>query len=96
MSSASDDSSGDSSDARILDIAVQQQQRVQRVVQAANMFGMYYSEKYLNKSARREVKLTGHEWVTETLNRPRQCYRMFRMTRTVLTVCMKHWLTTMA
>ncbi|CAN6273478.1 unnamed protein product [Urochloa humidicola] len=82
MSSASDGSSGDEY-AKLLEIAVQQQKKMARVVNAATMFGMYYGETYLTKSARRQPDVTGYQWVITTLNRPRSCYKMFRMTRPV-------------
>ncbi|XP_062204812.1 protein ALP1-like [Phragmites australis] len=42
---------------------------------------MYYADTYLNKSRRRESILSGHDWVMHTLNIPKDCYDMFRMSR---------------
>jgi hypothetical protein len=53
------------------------------VAHATNIFGMYYNDTYMNKSARREPEETGHDWVMKTLNNHKACYKMFRMTRPV-------------
>jgi hypothetical protein len=31
----------------------------------------------------REPEVSGYEWVTKTMNRPKACYKMFRLTRPV-------------
>jgi hypothetical protein len=51
--STSDGSSSDEYE-KTLDIAVQHQQMMDQVVHATNIFCMYYSDTYMNKSARRE------------------------------------------
>jgi hypothetical protein len=42
-----------------------------------------YMQGYTNKSARREPEETGLDWVIQTLNNHKACYKMFRMTRPV-------------
>jgi hypothetical protein len=42
-------------------------------------YGNLYSEKYLNKAARRIPQQTGIEWVHEQLEYRKRCYKMFRM-----------------
>jgi hypothetical protein len=76
---------GSSSDEfeKTLNIAVQRQQMMCHVAHATNIFGMYYSDTYMNKSARREPEETGHDWVMRTLNNHKACYKMFRMTRQI-------------
>jgi phosphotransferase system IIB component len=54
-----------------------------RVAHATNIFGMYYNDTYMNKSVRRELKETGHDWVMRTLNNHKVCYKIFRMTRPI-------------
>jgi hypothetical protein len=54
-----------------------------RVAHATNIFGMYYNDTYMNKSARREPEEIGHDWVMRTLNNHKACYKMFKMTRPV-------------
>jgi hypothetical protein len=51
--STSDGSSSDEYE-KNLDIVVQCQQMMGRVAHATNMFGMYYSDTYMNKSSKRE------------------------------------------
>jgi hypothetical protein len=68
---------------KTLDIAVQRQQMMGRVAHATNIFGMYYSDTYMNKSARSEPEETGHDWVMRTLNNHKTCYKMFKMTKLV-------------
>ena len=59
MSSASDESSGDEY-SKLLEIAVGQQKKMNRLINAANIFGMYYDQTYLNKSRRRQPEVTGY------------------------------------
>jgi hypothetical protein len=68
---------------KTLDIVVQCQQMMSRVAHATNMFGMYYSDTYMNKSSRIEPEETSHDWVMITLNNHKGCYKMFRMMRPV-------------
>jgi hypothetical protein len=82
MNTTSDESSGDEYD-KNLEIALQQQQMTRRTVNAANMFGTYYCDTFLNKLERREPEVSGYEWVTTTMNRPKACYKMFRLRRPV-------------
>jgi hypothetical protein len=44
-------------------------------------FGMFYAENYLTKSVRKVPILSGYDWVMLTLNDPKECYDMFRMSR---------------
>jgi hypothetical protein len=37
----------------------------------------------MNKSARREPEETGLDWVIQTLNNHKTCYKMFRMIRPI-------------
>jgi hypothetical protein len=80
--STSDGSSSDEFE-KTLDITLQCQQMMGRVAHATNIFGMYYNDTYMNKSARREPEETGLDWVMRTLNNYKACYKMFRMTRPV-------------
>jgi hypothetical protein len=43
--------------------------------------GMFYTEIYLNKAARRQLVVCGFDWVMRTLNDPNKCYEMLRMSR---------------
>jgi hypothetical protein len=81
--SISDESSSDKY-GKTLDITVQHQQMMGQVAYATNMFGVCFSDIYINKSARREPEETGHDWVMRTLNNRKACYKMFRMTRPIL------------
>jgi hypothetical protein len=80
--STSDGSNSDEFE-KTLDIAVQCQQMMGRVAHAINIFGMYYSDTYMNKSARREPEETSHDCVIKTLKNHKDCYKMFRMTRSI-------------
>jgi hypothetical protein len=53
--STSDGSSSDEYE-KILNIAVQRQQMMGRVAHVTNMFGMYYNDTYMSKSARTELR----------------------------------------
>jgi hypothetical protein len=44
-------------------------------------FGMYYDATFFNKRSRREPQVTGYDWVVRTLNDPRECFNMFRMSK---------------
>jgi hypothetical protein len=72
---ASDGSSSDEFE-KTLDIAVQRQQMMGQMAHATNIFGMYYSDTYMNKSARREPEETGLDWVIQTLNNHKACYKI--------------------
>jgi hypothetical protein len=50
-------------------------------------YGNLYSEKYLNKAARRIPQQTGIEWVHEQLGNRKRCYKMFRMYQMCLDNC---------
>jgi hypothetical protein len=80
--STSDGSSSDEFE-KTLNITVQHQQMMGRMAHTTNIFGMYYSDTYMNKSARREPEKTGLDWMIQTLNNHKACYKMFRMTRLV-------------
>ncbi|XP_062188875.1 protein ALP1-like [Phragmites australis] len=80
MSSSDTDSSSDDDYAKKLDIALK---RRKLVLDAANVFAMYYGQTFLKKAARRQPDVTGYDWVIKTLNQPRSCYKMFRITRAV-------------
>jgi hypothetical protein len=82
MNTTSDESSGDEYD-KNLGIALQHQQMTRRTVNAANMFATYYCDTFVNKAERRESEVTGYEWVSRTMNRPKACYKMFRLRRPV-------------
>ena len=82
-SSDSDSSSSDEEYAKKLDIVVKHERMVHNVLAATRVFGAYYYNTYLNKSARRVPEVTGYEWVMKCLNHPRACYKMFRITRLV-------------
>jgi hypothetical protein len=43
--------------------------------------GMFYTEIYLNKAARRQPVVCGFDWVMRTLNDPNEFYEMLRMSR---------------
>jgi hypothetical protein len=89
MNTTSDESSGDEYE-KNLEIALQQQQMTRQTVNATNMFATYYCDTFLNKAERREPEVGGYEWVTITMNRSKTCYKMFRLTRQVLIICLKH------
>jgi hypothetical protein len=78
MNTTSDESSGDEYD-KNLKIALQHQQITRRTVNAANMFATYYCDTFLNKAERREPEVSGYEWVTTTMNRPKAFYKIFRL-----------------
>jgi hypothetical protein len=82
MNVSSDESSGDEYN-KNLEIALQQQQMTRWAVNAANMFAIYYYDTFLNKAERREHEVTSYKWVTRTMNRPKVCYKMFRLRRSV-------------
>jgi hypothetical protein len=82
MNITSDKSSNDEYD-KNLAIILQQQQMTHQTVNAANMFATYYCETFLNKAERRELEVSGYEWVTRTMNRPKACYKMFRLRRPI-------------
>jgi hypothetical protein len=62
-----------------LEIALQHQQMTRRTVNTVNMFATYYCDTFLNKTKMREPKVSGYEWVTTTMNRPKACYKMFSL-----------------
>jgi hypothetical protein len=66
-----------------LGIALQHQQMTRRTVNIANMFATYYCDTFVNKAERREPEVAGYEWVTTTINRPKTCYKIFRLMRPV-------------
>jgi hypothetical protein len=82
MNVSSDKCSGDEYD-KNLEIALQQQQMACRTVTVANMFATYYCDTFLNKAERRELEVIAYECVTRTMNRPKACYKMFRLRRAV-------------
>jgi hypothetical protein len=60
MNTTSDESSGDEYD-KNLGIALQHQQMTCRTVNVANMFAIYYYDTFVNKTERREPKMTDYE-----------------------------------
>jgi hypothetical protein len=82
MNTTSDESSGDEYD-KNLGIALQHQQMTRQTVNAVNMFAIYYCDTFVNKDERREPEVTGYECVTTTMNRPKACYKMFMLRRSV-------------
>jgi hypothetical protein len=82
MNTTSDESSGDEYD-KNLGIALQHQQMTCQMVNAANMFAIYYCDTFVSKAERREHEVTGYEWVTTTMSQPKACYKMFRLRRPV-------------
>jgi hypothetical protein len=54
-----------------------------QAVNVVNMFATYYYDAFLNKAKRREPEVSGYEWITITMNRPKACYKMFRLRRPV-------------
>jgi hypothetical protein len=82
MNTTSDESSGDEYD-KNLRIVLQHQQMTRQTVNAANMFAIYYCDTFVNKVGRREHEVIGYEWVTTTMNRPKACYKIFRLRRPV-------------
>jgi hypothetical protein len=78
MNTISDESSSDEYDNN-LKIALQHQQMTRQTANAANMFAIYYCDTFVNKAERREPEVTGYEWATTTMNRPKACYKMFRL-----------------
>jgi hypothetical protein len=82
MNTTSDESSDNEYDNN-LGIALQHQQMTRRAVNIANMFATYYYDTFVNKTERREPEVTGYEWVTTTINRPKACYKIFRLMRSV-------------
>jgi transcriptional antiterminator Rof (Rho-off) len=83
MNTTSDESNCDEYD-KNLEIALQQQQMTRQTVNAANMFATYYCDTFLNKAKRKEPEVSGYEWVIRTRNRPKACYKMFRLRRSFL------------
>jgi hypothetical protein len=82
MNTTSDDSSGDEYD-KNLEIVLQHQQMTRRTINIANMFATYYCDTFVNKAEKREPKVSGYEWVTTTMKRPKAYYKMFRLMRPV-------------
>jgi hypothetical protein len=44
------------------------------VMTATRLFGMYYYNSYLSKSARRQPDVTDYDWVIKCLNSRKACY----------------------
>src|SRR6266540_685127 len=75
--------SGDDAFAGHLEIAVGAQEKNNNLVHCFKVFGTYHYNKFLNKAPRRQPEISGYDWVISTLNNPRACYKIFRMTRPV-------------
>jgi hypothetical protein len=82
MNTTSDESSDNEYDNN-LGIALQHQQMTRQTVNIANMFATYCCDTFVNKAERREPEVTGYEWVITTINRPKTCYKIFRLMRPV-------------
>jgi hypothetical protein len=52
-----------------------------QTVNVVNMFAIYYCDTFVNTTERSEPEVTSYEWVTTTINRPKACYKIFRLRR---------------
>jgi hypothetical protein len=77
-SSEDESSSSDDEYARKSGIVAKHQKLTTNVLVVARVFGMYYYNSYLNKSTRRQVGVTGYDWVIKCLNNRKACYKCFR------------------
>ena len=54
---------------------------MQRYGTIACMIGTYYYETFMNKAKMRQPEVSGYDWVRQTLQKPKSCFNMFRMSR---------------
>lgn len=59
----------------------QHQKRKRRYANISIMLGAYYFDSYMNKAPARQPEMTGFAWVMRTLNNPKSCFNMYRMSR---------------
>ncbi|WVZ65976.1 hypothetical protein U9M48_015256, partial [Paspalum notatum var. saurae] len=62
-------------------VALEDLHEMDEIGAMASVFGMYYDSTFMNKRKKMRTGFSGLEWVTSTLENPKDCFDMFRMSK---------------